>query len=126
MELKTFSDKAPSPTISAADLDDNFRRLRPRPTDGSPRHYYLDEGPDGYSIRVLPPFPNGAGPFLLGYFRGVLYWTGSGVDGGNTANPEEDEPQPVLAPEPPTVGTFVLGSVDGVINWIATEACEEP
>jgi hypothetical protein len=122
MDLKTFSDKAPAPTISAKDLDDNFRRLRPRQTDGAPRHYYLDEGPDGWSIRVLPPFPSGVGPFLLGYNRGVLYWTGSGVDDGNTGNPEEDT-NPVLAPNPPATGTYVLGSVEGVVQWIETEAC---
>jgi hypothetical protein len=115
MDLKTFSDKAPAPTISAKDLDDNFRRLRPRQTDGAPRHYYLDEGPDGWSIRVLPPFPSGVGPFLLGYNRGVLYWTGSGVDddGGNDGT----------VPNPPETGTYVLGSVAGVVQWIATEAC---
>jgi hypothetical protein len=118
MDLKTFSDKAPAPTISAKDLDDNFRRLRPRPTDGAPRHYYLDEGPDGWSIRVLPPFPSGVGPFLLGYDRGVLYWTGSGVD----ENP--DTQSPIIADPPPATGTYVLGSVNGVVQWIETEACD--
>jgi hypothetical protein len=88
MTLKTFSDKAPALTINAKDLDDNFRRLRPRPTDGNPRHYILDETPDGWSIRVLPNFPSGAGPFFLGLANGQLYWTGSGVD-----EPEDEDLQ---------------------------------
>ena len=86
MTLKTFADKAPAPTINAKDLDDNFRRLRPIRTDGNPRHYILDETPDGWSIRVLPNFPSGAGPFFLGLANGQLYWTGSGVD----EPPDED------------------------------------
>lgn len=121
MTLKTFSDKAPALTINAKDLDDNFRRLRPRPTDGNPRHYILDETPDGWSIRVLPNFPNGTGPFFLGLINGQLFWSGSGVD---DTNPDDEEPiAPVTAPPPPESGTYVLGSVNGTIQWLATEAC---
>lgn len=80
MDLHTFSGKAPASSISAKDLDANFRRLRPLPQDGSPRHYYLNETPDGWSIRVLPNFPSGAGPHFLAIAGGQLYWSGSGVD----------------------------------------------
>lgn len=80
MLLRTFADKAPATTINAADLDANFKRLRPLPQDGSPRHYYLTETPDGWSFRVLPKFPNGTGPFMLAFANGQLYWAGSGVD----------------------------------------------
>ena len=117
MTLKTFADKAPAPTINAKDLDDNFRRLRPIRTDGNPRHYILDETPDGWSIRVLPNFPSGAGPFFLGLINGQLFWSGSGVD----ENPETDNP--LTAPPPPSSGTYVLGSVNGTVQWLATEAC---
>ena len=114
MKLKTFSDKAPSNTISAKDLDDNFRRLRPLPNGGNPRHYVINETPDGWSIRVLPNFPSGAGPFFLGLMNGTLYWSGSGVD---------DAGDPVVVPDPPESGTYVLGSVNGTVEWLATEAC---
>jgi hypothetical protein len=80
MDLKTFADKAPANSINARDLDANFRRLRPLPQDGAPRHYYLNETPDGWSIRVLPNFPNGTGPHFLAIAGGQLYWSGSGVD----------------------------------------------
>jgi hypothetical protein len=116
MTLKTFSDKAPAPTINAKDLDDNFRRLRPIRTDGNPRHYIIDETPDGWSIRVLPNFPSGAGPFLLGLYSGQLYWTKSGVDEPDTGNDGS-------VPNPPASGTYVLGSINGVVQWLQTEAC---
>lgn len=114
MQLRTFADKAPATTINAADLDANFRKLRPLGTDGEPRHYYINETPDGWSIRILPQFPNGAGPFLLGLAGGKLYWTGSGVD-------EPDNSGAV--PTPPESGTHVLGSINGVVQWLQTEAC---
>jgi hypothetical protein len=117
MTLKTFSDKAPATTISAKDLDDNFRRLRPLATDGNPRHYVLNETPDGWSIRVLPNFPNGVGPFLLGISNGQLYWTRSGVD------EPEDVGNDGSVPNPPVTGTWVLGSINGTVQWIETEAC---
>ncbi len=117
MILKKFADKAPATTISAKDLDSNFSRLRPLATDGNPRHYVLNETPDGWSIRVLPNFPSGIGPFLLGYANGQLYWTRSGVDEPDTGNDGS-------VPNPPATGTWVLGSINGTVQWIATEACE--
>lgn len=138
MQLKTFADKAPATTINAADLDANFRKLRPLGADGATRHYYINETPDGWSIRVLPEFPSGAGPFLLGFAGGKLYWSGSGVDepegvsgyveeapeDGNTyARKDADWSALNLVPTPPGSGTFVLGSQNGTIGWLATEAC---
>lgn len=86
MQLRTFADKAPATTINAADLDANFKRLRPLPQDGQTRHYYLNETPDGWSIRVLPEFPSGVGPFFLAMAGGQLYWTGSGVNEPSSQN----------------------------------------
>lgn len=80
MQLRTFADKAPATTINAADLDANFRKLRPIESGGATRHYYINETPDGWSIRVLPEFPSGTGPFFLGLAGGKLYWSGSGVN----------------------------------------------
>jgi len=120
MLLKTFVDKAPAVTISAKDLDENFRRLRPLQADGEPRHYYLSETPDGWSFRVLPNFPSGVGPFFLAFANGALYWTGSGVDepsGGEIGGGGG------LVPPPPTTGTHVLGSQNGIVQWLPTEAC---
>jgi hypothetical protein len=138
MQLRTFADKAPATTINAADLDANFRKLRPIATGGEPRHYYINETPDGWSIRVLPQFPGGPGPFLLGFAGGKLYWTGSGVDEPDSGNgfieeaPEDGSTYARkdaawsainVVPPPPASGTHVLGSQNGVITWLATEAC---
>lgn len=122
MQLKLFGTKAPATTINAKDLDDNFRRLRPLATDGSPRHYYLTETPDGWSIRVLPPFPSGAGPFFLAYSGTALYWAGSGIDepsGGGTSGGNSAAFRGFL-PAYPTSGDgpFMLGVDDeGQLYW---------
>lgn len=138
MQLKTFADKAPATTINAADLDANFRKLRPLGTDGEPRHYYINETPDGWSIRVLPEFPSGNGPFFLAMAGGKMYWTGGGIDEpDNAIDPIGEAPingqtygrkneawsALNLVPTPPGSGTHVLGSQSGTITWIATEAC---
>lgn len=139
MQLRTFADKAPAATINAADLDANFRRLRPLAADGDLRHYYINETPDGWSIRVLPPFPAGGGPFFLGFANGKLYWAGSGVDEPTGAGAlVEDAPEDGatyarkdaewtalnIVPTPPSSGVHVLGSDNGTITWLGTENCQ--
>ena len=138
MQLQTFSDKAPANSINAKDLDANFRRLRPIPQDGSPRHYSLNETPDGWSIRVLPNFPSSSDPCFLAIANGTLYWTGSGVDepeepitpiseapedGKTYGRLNKEWSELVVVPPPPSSGIHVLGVNSGTLQWIQTEAC---
>ena len=72
MELVRFSDKlgGKDPTqapfrIPAKDLDNNFRKLRPLPTDGNARQYAVEETPDGWFLRLFPDAPSAAGSVQL-------------------------------------------------------------
>lgn len=108
MELVKFSNQlgGKDPTqppfrIPAKDLDSNFAKLRPLPTDGNARQYAVESTPEGWFLRLFP----------------------------DTNSPEEffaRNPVPLGAglPDPPASGTFVLGSVDGTIQWLETEACD--
>lgn len=40
--------------IPAKDLDSNFAKLRPLPTDGNARQYAIEETPDGWFLRLFP------------------------------------------------------------------------
>lgn len=75
MQIATFSDKTPSATISARDLDANFRRLRPLQSDGTNRQYLLTETPDGWRIQIFPDFPASSGSLhVLGFQNGFMRW----------------------------------------------------
>jgi hypothetical protein len=139
MELVRFTNQlgGKDPTqppfrIPAKDLDSNFAKLRPLPTDGNSRQYAVESTPEGWFLRLfpdsessalgsgLPSAPSGGtGPSFLGYNNGTLYWSGSG---GSTGDPQQDL-NPVIATAAPSVGTYVLGSVNGVVQWLETEAC---
>jgi hypothetical protein len=87
MELVKFSNQlggkdpaAPPYRIPARDLDSNFAKLKPLKLDGNARQYLLTETPEGWSIKIFPDFPSGAGPFFLALSNGRLYWAGSGID----------------------------------------------
>ena len=61
MELVKFSNQlgGKDPTqapfrIPAKDLDGNFAKLRPLPTDGNARQYAIEETPDGWFLRLFP------------------------------------------------------------------------
>lgn len=123
MELVKFSnqlsgnDPNSSPfRISAKDLDGNFAKLRPLPTDGNARQYAVEETPEGWFLRLFPD-SNG----------------GSGVIGDVTEAPQDGKTYgrrnkawialTNTIPNPPVSGVFVLGSINGVIQWIETENC---
>jgi hypothetical protein len=103
MELVKFSNQlgGKDPTqppfrIPAKDLDSNFAKLRPLPTDGNARQYAVEETPDGWFLRLFPDVESpSAIPVPLG----------SGL------------------PTAPSSGTYVLGSINGTIQWLETEAC---
>jgi len=40
--------------IPARDLDSNFSKLRPLPTDGNARQYAIEETPEGWFLRLFP------------------------------------------------------------------------
>jgi hypothetical protein len=61
MELVKFSNQlgGKDPTqppfrIPAKDLDSNFAKLRPLPTDGNARQYAVEETPEGWFLRLFP------------------------------------------------------------------------
>jgi hypothetical protein len=61
MELVKFSNQlgGKDPTqppfrIPAKDLDSNFAKLRPLPTDGNARQYAIEETPNGWFLRLFP------------------------------------------------------------------------
>lgn len=73
--LTTFANKVPSATISARDLDANFRRLRPLRSDGVARQYLLTETSDGWSMKIFPEFPANSGKLhVLGFQSGIMRW----------------------------------------------------
>jgi hypothetical protein len=73
MQLHKFVSDAPSNTISAEKLDENFRRLTPIKNSGSEQAYFINEGQDGWSFRVLP-IPPSTGSYVLGCQGGGLLW----------------------------------------------------
>jgi hypothetical protein len=102
MQLAKFSTQlagkdpaGPPYRIPARDLDANFAKLRPLPSDGNNRQYAIEETPEGWRLRL---FPDGNEPIVV--------------------------QQGVVIPTAPTSGTYVLGSVNGTLQWIATESCE--
>lgn len=65
MDLIKFSTKLggkdpsqPPFRIPAKDLDSNFAKLRPLPTDGNARQYAIEETPEGWFLRLFPDSPN--------------------------------------------------------------------
>lgn len=91
MELIKFSDKlgGKDPTqapfrIPAKDLDSNFAKLRPLPTDGNARQYAIEETPEGWFLRLFPdaespalgglPVAPSSGTYVLGSINGALQW----------------------------------------------------
>jgi hypothetical protein len=65
MELVKFSNHlgGKDPTqppfrIPAKDLDSNFAKLRPLPTDGNARQYAVEETPEGWFLRLFPDAPS--------------------------------------------------------------------
>lgn len=68
--------------IPAKDLDANFRKLRPLPTDGNARQYAVEETPDGWFLRLFPdaessgglPPPPASGTYVLGSINGAVQW----------------------------------------------------
>lgn len=75
MNLATFTDKAGSTSINAADLDANFQKLRPL-LQGGPgqRQYSVNTSPVGWSLDIFPPFPPSGALHVLGYKDGYLTW----------------------------------------------------
>jgi hypothetical protein len=104
MELVKFSNQlgGKDPTqppfrIPAKDLDSNFAKLRPLPTDGSARLYAIEETPQGWFLRLYPDANSGSAlPVPLG----------AGL------------------PNAPASGTHVLGAINGIIQWLETETCD--
>lgn len=72
--------------IPAKDLDANFRKLRPLPTDGNARQYAVEETPDGWFLRLFPdaessgglpaalPAAPASGTYVLGSINGAIQW----------------------------------------------------
>jgi hypothetical protein len=83
--------------IPAKDLDSNFAKLRPLPTDGNSRQYSVEETPEGWFLRLYPD-PESGSTIPIGLGAGL--------------------------PTAPASGTYVLGSVNGTIQWLETEACD--
>jgi hypothetical protein len=50
MQLHEFKADKGAPSISADELDKNFRKLRPLPVDGPSRQYAITETPDGWKL----------------------------------------------------------------------------
>jgi hypothetical protein len=75
MQLHKFTDKKGAASINADHLDENFARLRPLLQDGTTVGYSVSESPQGWSLTIFPPLPDGAGgPFILGLAGGRLVW----------------------------------------------------
>jgi hypothetical protein len=92
MELVKFSNQlgGKDPTqppfrIPAKDLDSNFAKLRPLPTDGNARQYAVEETPDGWFLRLFPdaessavggglPTAPASGTYVLGSINGTIQW----------------------------------------------------
>jgi hypothetical protein len=102
--------------IPARDLDSNFSKLRPLPTDGNARQYAIEETPEGWFLRL---FPDGLTPGQVPISEAPL---DGNVYGRRNADWEPINQTPAI-PQPPSSGTFVLGSVNGAIQWLQTEAC---
>lgn len=122
MELVKFSNQlgGKDPTqppfrIPAKDLDSNFAKLRPLPTDGNARQYAVEETPDGWFLRLFPDSESAA--------VAVGAITEAPQDGNTYGRKDASWLSLNLVPTPPSSGTHVLGSVNGTIQWLATEAC---
>lgn len=75
MELYSFVQNSPAASISAEQLDKNFRRLRPLRADGtSAKQYLLTESPNGWALQIFPNFPNNGALHVLGFQSGRLLW----------------------------------------------------
>jgi hypothetical protein len=89
MELVKFSNQlgGKDPTqppfrIPAKDLDSNFAKLRPLPTDGNARQYAVEETPEGWFLRLFPdaessgglPTAPASGTYVLGSINGAVQW----------------------------------------------------
>lgn len=90
MQLVKFSNqlggKDPSQPpfrIPAKDLDSNFAKLRPLPTDGNARQYAIEETPEGWFLRLFPDSPSAynilsnqpaSGTYVLGSVNGTIQW----------------------------------------------------
>jgi hypothetical protein len=125
MELIKFSSQlgGKDPTqppfrIPAKDLDSNFAKLRPLPTDGNARQYAIDETPDGWFLRLFPDSESAATAIEQ------IGATSEAPIDGNTYGRKDASWSPLnLVPNPPTTGTHVLASQNGVLTWLGTEAC---
>jgi hypothetical protein len=53
MQLHQFKNDKGATTISADQLDENFRRLRPLATDGPSRQYAVTETPEGWKLTLF-------------------------------------------------------------------------
>lgn len=98
--------------IPAKDLDSNFAKLRPLPTDGNARQYAVEETPEGWFLRLFPDSNGVVGDVEEAPEDGQTYGRNNGAW--------------VLMsvfPAPPASGTYVLGSQNGTIVWLATENC---
>jgi hypothetical protein len=68
--------------IPAKDLDSNFAKLRPLPTDGNARQYAIEETPEGWFLRLFPdsessgglPTAPASGTYVLGSINGAVQW----------------------------------------------------
>ena len=72
MELVRFSNQLagkdptqPPYRLSARDLDSNFAKLKPLPTDGNNRQYAINETPDGWFLKLFPEQPEAAASLSL-------------------------------------------------------------
>jgi hypothetical protein len=101
--------------IPAKDLDSNFAKLRPLPTDGNARQYSIEETPEGWRLRLFPDNASAAiGEFGIGE---------APEDGKTYGRKDGAWAQISPFPTPPTTGIYALGVVNGTLTWIATENC---
>ena len=140
MELVKFSNQlgGKDPTqppfrIPAKDLDSNFAKLRPLPTDGNARQYAVEETPDGWFLRLFPDTNGVVGEVEEAPEDGKVYGRQDAAWVEAFAEAPKDTKtygrkdgawtSLVLVPAPPTTGVRVLGSIAGVLTWLTTEDC---
>jgi hypothetical protein len=104
--------------IPAKDLDSNFAKLRPLPTDGNARQYAIEETPEGWFLRLFPD-PESAAIAI----EQIGATAEAPIDGKTYGRKDENWSALNLVPTPPTTGTYVLGAQNGTITWLQTEAC---
>jgi hypothetical protein len=96
---------APPYKIRGRDLDENFKRVKPKDTvgDDSVAYKISEDAEQGWQM-IFPWWPPPEkGHSVLISINKKMQW---------------------MSPAP-TDGTYVVGAVNGEIKWIATEACEE-